>query len=290
MATLFYASHKDVILIMEKIPDKTIVNEPIDYLSKMFITYDVKNIKIIDIINKFYPEVHYSITVDDTYYYGYKIGDIIDIHCSTNLQLEQMRYEDGNIIQFANYKFTGPIITYYDNGKIKSKGNFMHGNMEGIWLYYHKDTGEIEKESTYIKGVKLHIEKCFYPNKEKLSEESFIYKRIIPSEECGEIYMCMQSKYVSWYQQSNDHEQIKYEEGNYTYGNSSNYKNKFGTWYKYDEITGKIKEEINYNLFGILDGIQITYDPSTGTKKINVYENGKLVNKEKTDVINKKHK
>lgn len=79
----------------------------------------------------------------------------------------QYSYGEGNIVvvydKYGNeeneYK-TGLWKFYYDNGKIKSKGEYDEGKMKGRWNFYDYD-GNVSEEGDYKKGERTGLWKTY---------------------------------------------------------------------------------------------------------------------------------
>jgi antitoxin component YwqK of YwqJK toxin-antitoxin module len=40
---------------------------------------------------------------------------------------------------------------YYDNGRIRSKGNYVNGYQDGVWVFYGVN-GKISSKASYVNG------------------------------------------------------------------------------------------------------------------------------------------
>jgi antitoxin component YwqK of YwqJK toxin-antitoxin module len=84
-------------------------------------------------------------------------------HYELSTEHQNIWVEEINVKDLKN----GPSKEYYENGKLKSEGDFKKGRKEGSWKFYDKD-GQIECEVSYkedkkYEGVwKLYNEDGFY--------------------------------------------------------------------------------------------------------------------------------
>lgn len=64
--------------------------------------------------------------------------------------LDKKEYSNGQRV----YELKDDILTYfYKNGKIKAKGPFINGKMEGKWIFY-RETGQLWQEANFNGGEK----------------------------------------------------------------------------------------------------------------------------------------
>ena len=64
------------------------------------------------------------------------------------------KYENGQIKSEGNYKDgkpDGKVIDWYENGQIEAEGNYKDGKPDGKATYWHEN-GQIEREATYKDG------------------------------------------------------------------------------------------------------------------------------------------
>ena len=45
------------------------------------------------------------------------------------------------------------IVSYHENGEVRSKGTNKDGKMDGLWVSYH-DNGQLRSKGTYKDGTK----------------------------------------------------------------------------------------------------------------------------------------
>jgi len=68
--------------------------------------------------------------------------------------------KDGN---YEHRSLNGPVIEYYDNGKVKAKGTYKDGSLKGKYLTYYFD-GKIESERYYDNDVPVGEWKGWHAN------------------------------------------------------------------------------------------------------------------------------
>tara|TARA_Y100001934_G_C11694843_1_gene469554 strand:- start:44 stop:247 length:204 start_codon:yes stop_codon:yes gene_type:complete len=44
-------------------------------------------------------------------------------------------------------KLDGPVVSYYENGRLKERGTLKDGEQDGPWVYYH-DNGTVNSKRT----------------------------------------------------------------------------------------------------------------------------------------------
>ena len=77
------------------------------------------------------------------------------------MEVKQHRFiNDGN---YEHRSLHGPVITYYENGKLKSKGNYKEGALYGGFKSYYPD-GKIQSERHYQNDVPVRDWKGWHPN------------------------------------------------------------------------------------------------------------------------------
>lgn len=56
----------------------------------------------------------------------------------------------------SNFSITqdGKHIVYYDNGNVKSQGNYLNNRREGEWLFFY-DNGKIALKKNFSKGIQV---------------------------------------------------------------------------------------------------------------------------------------
>ena len=59
----------------------------------------------------------------------------------------------AQLLNFENNSLHGESLEYFDNGKLKSKVNYVHGNKEGIAYIYYSN-GNINLKDAYVNGLK----------------------------------------------------------------------------------------------------------------------------------------
>ena len=108
---------------------------------------------------------HPEHTVDD-YGYTYLMVPIGQekIYDPTTGSLSVVRYhqfiKDGN---YEHRSLNGPVIEYYDNGKVKAKGTYKDGSLKGKYQTYYFD-GKIESERYYDNDVPVGEWKGWHAN------------------------------------------------------------------------------------------------------------------------------
>ncbi len=87
---------------------------------------------------------------------------------------ETTYYEGGQLMEVKQHRFIndgnyehrslhGPVITYYENGKLKSKGNYKEGALYGGFKSFYPD-GKIQSERHYQNDVPVGEWKGWHPN------------------------------------------------------------------------------------------------------------------------------
>jgi antitoxin component YwqK of YwqJK toxin-antitoxin module len=108
---------------------------------------------------------HPEHTVDD-YGYTYLMVPIGQekIYDPTTGGLSIVRYhqfiKDGN---YEHRSLNGPVLEYYDNGKVKAKGSYKDGSLKGKYQTYYAD-GRIESERYYDNDVPVGEWKGWHAN------------------------------------------------------------------------------------------------------------------------------
>ena len=87
---------------------------------------------------------------EKTYYDG---GQLFEV------KLHQF-IKDGN---YEHRSLHGPVLTYYENGKLKSKGTYKDGSLNGIFKSYFQD-GKLETERYYENNVPVGEWKAWHAN------------------------------------------------------------------------------------------------------------------------------
>jgi antitoxin component YwqK of YwqJK toxin-antitoxin module len=102
----------------------------------------------------------------DAYGYTYLMVPIGQekIYDPTTGSLSVVRYhqfiKDGN---YEHRSLNGPVIEYYDNGKVKAKGTYKDGSLKGKYQTYYFD-GKIESERYYDNDVPVGEWKGWHAN------------------------------------------------------------------------------------------------------------------------------
>ncbi len=93
--------------------------------------------------------------------------------------LDKKKYANGQKV----YELIGEKLTYFfKNGKVKAKGNFVLGQMEGEWNFY-RETGQLWQIGNFKKGKKNGIW-LRYDKKDHLEyQENFENDKIQKSSE-----------------------------------------------------------------------------------------------------------
>ena len=66
----------------------------------------------------------------------------------------------------------GPTADYYDNGKLKFKGQYQNGAKVGEWKFYY-ESGKLKAEGLYIDGAKSGTWVTYHSNGMKKSKGNF---------------------------------------------------------------------------------------------------------------------
>ncbi len=68
--------------------------------------------------------------------------------------------------------FTGPFVEYFENGKIRGKGELKDGLVHGLRIVYHEN-GNKSLERNYVYGVNNGVSIEYYPNGQVRQEVNF---------------------------------------------------------------------------------------------------------------------
>ncbi|MDI1322000.1 MAG: hypothetical protein PSV36_04585 [Algoriphagus sp.] len=93
--------------------------------------------------------------------------------------LDKKNYANGQKV----YELIGEKLTYFfKNGKVKAKGNFVSGQMEGEWNFY-RETGQLWQIGNFKKGKKNGIWLRYDKNDNLEYQENFENDKIQKSSE-----------------------------------------------------------------------------------------------------------
>jgi antitoxin component YwqK of YwqJK toxin-antitoxin module len=89
--------------------------------------------------------------------------------------LKEKKYANGQIV----HELKGDLLTYYyKNGKMKAKGPYINGLMEGEWIFY-RETGQLWQTGNF-KGNLKHGRFLRYDRNDKLEyDETFDEGKIV---------------------------------------------------------------------------------------------------------------
>jgi len=110
--------------------------------------------KRIDLGNGLVEHTHYFYNGKSAHYFtidGVSQGEVSSYYPNGQLYLKS---------NFLDGKLHGEFKTYYDNGQLEIHGNYFNGNREGLWHRYFNN-GELIFTSNFIndKGTILDIDK-----------------------------------------------------------------------------------------------------------------------------------
>jgi antitoxin component YwqK of YwqJK toxin-antitoxin module len=189
-------------------------------------------------------------------------------------QYDEKGILSGEGITDKEGKKQGKWKFFYDDGKIKSEGNFVHDKREGKWLYYF-NSGMTEQIGNYKNG-KPHGQWIWYYENQKLRrtgefdngyEKGFYYELSEEGDTLSRGSYLVGFKTGEWMYHVNDYKEI----GNYVSGK------KEGLWkHYYDD--GTIQYEGQY-VEDFPDGKHKTYFPDGSIKLIAFYSAGNKENK-----------
>lgn len=215
---------------------------------------------------------------------------------------EEYTYTLDNEIHWTNYwdknknhlvkNGEGHLTTYFDNGKMMTKGNIKKQKFDGTWHNYHEN-GQLAAEYIYVEGQKKVI-KTFSPEgAQMVVNGNGIHQNYYPSgallEEGSYVDGQMEGPWKVFYDGGNyvlldqtDYKQDKMHGTTIKY-NGQGFKEVMGqfengkrsgtwTWYNEDE---SISSKVNF-IDGKKDGEQKFYHTATGILlKTEVYKKGK---------------
>ncbi|WP_248724214.1 toxin-antitoxin system YwqK family antitoxin [Seonamhaeicola sp. ML3] len=108
--------------------------------------------------------------------YGYSQGELKDARMSfyKSGAVKSKRFKKNEILLYQEFYETGSLFfekevcdgyarEYYKSGVLKSEGNYIEQELNGIWRSYF-DTGEIEWEIAYLNGYKHGVYRQFFRN------------------------------------------------------------------------------------------------------------------------------
>ena len=89
------------------------------------------------------------------------------VGCS-NLSKERVYYSNGNlkseISTDNNSVKNGPILNYFEDGRVAVKGYFKDDKRDKKWYFYDENTGNISAIETYKDGELEGEQLYYYPN------------------------------------------------------------------------------------------------------------------------------
>lgn len=113
-----------------------------------------------------------------------------EIMLSSKNDISEYRLKGDRIIEFGEEMKSathenGEWVVFYENGQIRTKGNFVNGKINGEWIVYYKDG------SVYIKGD--------YLNGVQNGELVIFYKNGKPSQKLNYVNGAPKGKHISYY-------------------------------------------------------------------------------------------
>jgi len=293
-----YKTCDDFIVVLEKLKD-TITNENRSNVSqisdnKLYAKYRANKLLVKKIINKYeltncekvmsngykikteykinetvYPNkfdndlenvcssgIHYFLNLKSAFYYGIVMNNMNGKYLSW--------YDDGQIKIKCNYvdgKLNGEHLRWYENGQMYEKCNYINGKIHGEYLKWYKN-GQMCGKCNYING-KIHGEylswyengqmeiKCNCVDGYKYYEDNYL-----EFYENGEIKIkCLNGEYLKWYDDGIKLAKCKFNNGHLC--------GEYVEWYK----NGDTKLKCNY-VDGELNGEYVRW-----------YENGQMYEK-----------
>ena len=186
-------------------------------------------------------------------------------------------FQNGNIKskgQFRNNLPKGSWFYYYENGGMKAAGSFKDGVNVGVWRYYYEN-GSVSAEGSYDKGVKVGAWKYYFESENQVvkTEGDYVNNK---REGLWKFYdetglfkaqaLLKQDsgKYTEYYPSGN-----KKSEGMLVNGKSA------GLW-QYFHDSGALMGQ-GQEKEGIKEGAWVFYDTNGAISSKGQYENGKQV-------------
>ena len=84
--------------------------------------------------------------------------------CSQEIPESKVLIRDGiRYHQDTNEPITGTDVSYYDNGQLRQKGNFIAGKKEGLWEVFYEN-GQLKWRENYKDGNKEGLWELFRGN------------------------------------------------------------------------------------------------------------------------------
>lgn len=96
---------------------------------------------------------------------------LLIVGCSNlnSLKKEHIKtyYSNGKIksdISVSNDSKNGPVVTYFENGSIATKGYFINNEREKTWNFYDEKSGKLIVIENYKDGMLEGEQRYYYPN------------------------------------------------------------------------------------------------------------------------------
>ncbi|QEC68406.1 tetratricopeptide repeat protein [Panacibacter ginsenosidivorans] len=170
---------------------------------------------------------------------------------------QQYYFSDGSLLGIGNWHnngkediFTGPWVFYYENGLVKSKGNFDdNGEKTGDWEFYF-DNGKLKQKCSFINGMLEGKVTTWFSNGNISDENIYVHDKLNGENKTYFYNGLLQTinHYID--------DKREGEEKGYTYDGFLNYT----ATYKNDELEGTVN----------------VYHNNGKTSLIKNYSNGKL--------------
>ena len=94
---------------------------------------------------------------------------VATVAAQNNVDLAELSKNDKGLYVLNGQLYTGHVYAKHENGTIGLIGEVKNGLKEGSWKYYYT-TGEIKRESTYIKDKKEGLTYYWYQNGQMAKE------------------------------------------------------------------------------------------------------------------------
>lgn len=227
-----------------------------------------------------------NIKVDKEYYKNGKLKSIKNYKDSLPFGIHVFYNENGTVDKAISYNEfgikdgegkldtlsnkIGEWIFYYDDGKIKAKGNYKKDKREGEWIFYY-NSGQIEQKGTYEEGYAEGNWVWYYENGNILRKEEYFLGfrsgKIYEFSPDGDTIVSGNydegDKDGKWFYKIGD----EYSEGEYYFGQ------KTGEWETFYYPEMKIKEIVRYSE-GKKTGKYKEYYKNKKQKAIGAYASG----------------
>lgn len=221
--------------------------------------------------------------------------------------LTKFYYPNGKLSSegyMLNGKPEGYWKTYYVTGVLKSEGNRKNFKLDSLWIFY-TETGDTLEKINYLQGKK----NGYLYRYEPVNEKNSVRRTVLSSRE---LFVNDEKQGVSFYYHPNGNIrlQLTYKD-NKRHGTAMEYNvnavpvaiyeyfndylvekqninrtvadKQDGVWRTYYP-SGKVKTEEVYS-DGILDGYVKEYDETGAVVNSQLFQEGKLIDKEKTDSV-----